>query len=94
MTAGNDIHMNDRGKIVGCIISRERIADGFSQIAIGVSLSHSFFNRRMQRHTGNVNILPQFHKNNGKTCVLTNGHFFAAGDIGVLDDFLQNLSAA
>ena len=40
-----------------------------------------------------MNILTHFHKNNRQTGILTNGHFFAARDISILNYFLQHLLA-
>jgi len=85
--------MKDRRCVVVGVGSRERVADGFAQIAVLICLPHAFFNRLLQRSAGYAHILPQLHKNNRESRILADGDFLTPGDIRVLDHFLQHLPA-
>src|SRR5437867_143339 len=92
--AGNDVHVDDRGRIVPRVHPVEgRSNDGGAQIALGVAQAHALVDRVIESPAGHVHVLAELDETHDEPGVLAIGDPPGPRHLGVVLQDLQHLLA-
>ncbi len=89
--SGDDVEMDDGGRVVFRVGPREGVAGRLPEIAFPVSFFDPLVDGRLQIASDNVDILPDLDKKDGKARVLAYGGLLVPGDAGIFLELAHDL---
>ena len=83
-----------RGVVSGVLALEERFRHaGLAQIAVHIAAAHAFIDGFGKIPADDVHVLPHIGKDDGQSCILTNGHHLVGGDIRILRELAEDVPA-